>query len=387
VARHVTAFIEGARSITGAPVLTTVKHFPGHGDTAVDTHLNLAGVPGDRARLEHLELVPFRAAIQASVDAVMTAHLAVPALGVTDMPATLAPAVLTDLLRKELGFRGLTVTDALDMGGIAKGFSSGQAAVKALEAGADVLLMPPDPEEAVTAVVAAVRDKRIPERRIEESLARVLAAKEKVGLHRRRLVDADTIEDEVNAPESNEVAQQAADRAVTLVKNDRMLLPLKSPARAGYLLLAESRASTQGRVMADEIRRRAKEATVLELDPGVTIDRVLEGTRDCETLVAAAFSQVGAYRSNVQLAGEYPQLMEALLASGKPVAMVALGNPYLLRHYAAVHAYLATFSTVEPSEIAAVKAVFGEIDVRGRLPVTIPGLAKCGEGIQTARRS
>jgi beta-N-acetylhexosaminidase len=162
---------------------------------------------------------------------------------------------------------------------------------------------------------------------------------------------------------------------------------LKDGSRAAYLLLAGSRSSTHGQIMAAEISKRAGGGLVLLLDPSVDIARVAESAAQKETIVVAAFSQVGAYRSNAQLAGDYPRLMEALIASGKRVIMVALGNPYLLRHYAQVAAYLTTFSTVEPSELAAVKALFGEIDVRGRLPVSIPGLAQYGEGIQLVARS
>src|SRR5262249_245516 len=148
VAAMVKAFIEGVHPDRKNYVLATPKHFPGHGDTAVDTNLNLATTPADRDRLEHVELVPFRAAIEAGVDSIMTAHIAVPALAPADLPATLAPQILTNLLRNEMGFKGLVVTDALEMGGIAKGYNSGEAAVLAVEAGADVLLMPPDPDAA-----------------------------------------------------------------------------------------------------------------------------------------------------------------------------------------------------------------------------------------------
>ena len=181
VAAHVKAFIEGAHSDKKNPVLTSAKHFPGHGDTAVDTHLNLATIPADRERLERLELVPFKAAIEAGVDAIMTAHIAVPALAPPDLPATLSPAILTDLLRKQLGFKGLVITDALEMAGIAKGFTTGEASVRAIEAGADTLLMPPDADAAVKAVVAAVESGRLSRRRIEESVVKILSAKERVG--------------------------------------------------------------------------------------------------------------------------------------------------------------------------------------------------------------
>jgi beta-N-acetylhexosaminidase len=387
VSNHVRAFIQGARSVSAARVLTTAKHFPGHGDTAVDTHLNLASIPGDGERLRRVELAPFRAAIQAGVDSIMTAHLAVPALGVSDVPATLSPAVLTGLLRNELKFTGLIVTDALDMGGIAKGYTSGEAAVRAVEAGADVLLMPPDPEEAVNALAGAVRAGRISPRRLQDSVDRVLRAKDAMGLNQRRLVNTARIEDDVAAPESHEIAQEVADRAVTLIRNEGSIVPLADPARTCYLLLAESRTSTQGRAMAEEIRRRAPNASILELDPTVDIESIVSATAGTVAVVVAAFSQVGAYRSNAQLAGGYPTLLEALFAARRPIVMAALGNPYLLRHYGGVAAYLAAYSTVEASEIAAVKALFGEIDIRGRLPVSIPGCARYGEGIQLVSRA
>src|ERR1019366_8584254 len=173
VAAHVKAFIEGAHSDKRNFILTTAKHFPGHGDTAVDSHMNMPTITVDRDRLEHLELVPFKAAIEAGVDSVMTAHIAVPALSPPGIPSTLSSAILTDLLKKELGFKGIIVTDALEMAGIVKSFSTGDAAVRALEAGADVLLMPTDPEAVVKAVTAAVQSGRLTRQRIQESVIKV----------------------------------------------------------------------------------------------------------------------------------------------------------------------------------------------------------------------
>ena len=257
VSAHVRAFIEGAHGKDKDRVLTTAKHFPGHGDTAVDTHLNLASIPADRAHLDAVELAPFRAAIAAGVDSIMTAHIAVPALAPADVPATLSPAILTKLLREELGFNGLVVTDALEMGGIAKGYKPGEAAVRALEAGADALLMTPDPEGALKAVLAAVRSRRLSEKRIEESVERLLAAKARVGLDRRRYVDPEAIGEEVNSEEANEKAQEIAERAVTLVKNEGGLIPLRDPARACFLVLAEGRFATGGQAFLQEVRKRA----------------------------------------------------------------------------------------------------------------------------------
>ena len=385
VAAHVKAFIEGAHSGKRDFVLTTAKHFPGHGDTAVDSHISLAANNAGRERLERLELVPFRAAIDAGVDSIMTAHIAVPALAPPDVPATLSPAILTGLLRDELGFKGLVVTDALDMGGITKGFGGAEAAVRALEAGADVLLMPVDPEAALKAVVAAVGTGRLTRRRIQESVVAILSAKERLGLDRKRLVDLEAIGDIVDSPEASERAQQIAARAVTLVRNDGNLIPLATPERACFVVMVENRYSSDGQVFTQEVRRRAPRAAFAFLDASMSRDALedaLRGLPACQSYAVAAFATVAAYRGSVGLAGELPHALETLIASGQPVALVALGNPYLLRTFPGVAAYLATFSNVPPSEVAAVEALFGEIDIRGHLPVSIPGLANYGDGIQ-----
>ena len=385
VAAQAAAFIEGAHSDARNYVLTTAKHFPGHGDTSVDSHLNLPTIPASRERLESVELVPFRAAIAAGTDAVMTAHVAVPALAPQDLPATLSPAILTDLLRGELGFRGLVITDALDMGGIVKGFPAGDAAVRAIEAGADALLMPADPEAAIRAVVTAVEKGRITRQRIQESVVKILAAKERVGLDRKRLVNLEALGDVINSPEANEKAQEVAERAVTLVRNRDGLLPLAAPERACFLVLAENRDSNEGQTFSQEVRARLVHATVTTLDPSLSradVDAALARLTSCDTYVVAAFASVTAYRGSLGLEGELAQAMETLAGSAKPLALVALGNPYLLRSFPSVTAYLATFSSVAPSEAAAVKALWGEIDMRGRLPVSIPGLAARGDGMQ-----
>jgi beta-N-acetylhexosaminidase len=318
----------------------------------------------------------------------MSAHIAVPALDEPTLPATLSPKILTGILRDEMGFKGIIVTDALEMGGIAQGFPVGDAAVRAIEAGADVLLMPSDPEAAINAVMAALKSGRITQKRLEESVMRILSAKAHVGLATKRVVELDEIESVVNAPESNAVAQLFCDRSVTLVKNENGMVPLKPAAGAArnmaFFLLAESRSSVEGQAFAAELRKHAPGAAVFQLDVSMSaadLDAAVERAAPASQYVVAAFASVAAYRGTAALGGEFPQLLQNLMATKKPVALVALGNPYLLRNFPDVAAYMTTYSSVPPSEIAAVKALFGEIAIGGKLPVTIPGLAQYGDGI------
>jgi beta-N-acetylhexosaminidase len=388
VASQVRAFIEGAHSDPLNRVLATVKHFPGHGDTDVDSHMGMPRLGADKERMRNLELVPFREAITAGVDAVMTAHMAVPAYETEDIPATVSQKVLTGLLREEMNFTGLIVTDAMDMQGLTKQFPGGEAAVRALQAGADVLLMTPNPEAAIQAVADAVKERRLSEKRINDSALRVLMAKVRVGLNKRKVVDVEDISDVIESSESEQQAQTAADRAVTLVKNEGSLVPLSNAAGACVWVLSESRSGTQGRRFAEEMRSRAPGLRLQNFDPLTSpadMDQAFDKAGKCDIHVIAAFVTVGAYRGNVALSGSYPGFVAKLQATGVPIALISLGNPYLLRSFPTVAAYLATFSPAPTSEAAAAKAIFGAIEITGRLPVTIPGIAKYGEGIQLTK--
>ena len=390
VSRMVSAFIDGAHSVGGARVMVTAKHFPGHGDTSTDTHHNLAVIPGDRPRLEKVEWAPFRAAIAGGVDAVMSGHLAVPALDDPNLPATLSTRILSGTLRDEMGFKGIVVTDALQMTGLAQGFTSGEAAVRALEAGADVLLMPSDPIAAITAVAAAVRSGRISQKRLDESLQRVLLAKGKAGLANQRLVEIPAISTGVDTPENRAAAQAVADRSITVVRNQAGFLPLrKAGPPTAFFILAESRKGVEGLAMASELHRRVPDAHIIQVEAGmseVDLDASAAQAAGSARYVVVAFASVAAFKGNPPLGGGLPRLVQNLAGQGKPVALVAMGNPYLLRNFPEVAAYMTTYSTVPPSEVAAVRALFGEIPVTGKLPVTIPGLAKYGDGLSLPAR-
>jgi beta-N-acetylhexosaminidase len=313
----------------------------------------------------------------------MTAHMTVPAFEPAEIPATVSAKVLTGLLREELGFRGLVVTDAMDMLGLAKQFSMGEASVRAIEAGADVLLMPPDPEAAIRAVMAAVEKGRITRKRIDQSALRVIDAKVRVGLMKKKLVDLEALSDAIDTPEEAVHAQRISDRAVTLVRNDRNLLPLAAPDRACVMASSGVHISTFGQRMMDEIRRRAPHARLMLVDnalPGAALDAMVGDAAQCSAIVFASFT------TNPMLAGDLPAFVQRLTEGPTPVAFVAFGNPYLLASFPKVAAYLALFSPTVPSEVSAVKALFGEIPITGHLPVTIPGFANYGDGIQLAAK-
>jgi|CZKS01.1.fsa_nt_gi beta-N-acetylhexosaminidase len=385
VSKFVRAYVLGAHSEKLSPVLVTAKHFPGHGDTAQDSHLGLARIDADRQRIDAVELEPFRAAIAAGVDAIMTAHIAVPSLESEDEPATVSSKIITGVLREELGFRGIVVTDAMDMQGLAAMFSTGEASVRALEAGNDVLLMPKRAEDAINGVVAAVQSGRITRQRLDQSVAKVLTAKVQLGLSRKRAVNLDGIADQVDSPEDEERAQQVADHAVTLVTDQKDQLPLRHADNACLITLSENRHGQQGQRLIEEVKKRAPGMTTTALDPGMSqadLDQVAQKTSGCDQIIVAAFVSVSAYRGNVALAGLYPDFLNSLIAGKIPVTLAALGNPYLARTFPNASAYVTTYSPTPTSETALAKALFGEIAITGRLPVSIPGVAKFGDGIQ-----
>jgi beta-N-acetylhexosaminidase len=388
VARLGAAFIRGAHE---NGVLTTAKHFPGHGDTATDSHLGLPVISSDRSRLEEVELVPFRQAIAAGVDSVMTAHVAVPQLtGEPGVPATLSPRILTDLLRNSLHFQGLIVTDALEMGGITTRYWTGLAAIRALKAGADMLVLPPDSGVALNEVVRAVRRGDIPERQIDRSVRKILEAKTRLGLHRNRIVPIGRIREVVASPESRKVSRQIADASITLLKDDKHLLPLNpvNPPKIFSLAVASDLDTAPAAVFQAEMKRRFPSCRTMSMDPRIS-EELMEGisnaSAEADVLVVASIVRVISGKGNFVLKDEQRFTIEGLLASGKPVIWVALGSPYVLRAYPQASACICAFSYADVSQLAAARAVSGEIAISGKTPVSIPGLCKAGDGLAVPR--
>jgi beta-N-acetylhexosaminidase len=403
----VTAYIKGAHE---GGMLVTVKHFPGHGDTATDSHLGVASVNVDRAHLDSIELPPFRQAIAAGVDSVMVAHVTVPALDSDpNHVATISPLIVSDLLEKQLGFKGIIVTDALDMAGLTHLFANniGRAAVEAFKAGNDLLLIPADFPASYNAMLQAVQSGEISRERLDHSVLKILKAKASLGLQDARMVDVNAIANLVGKPGNVAFGQQVADAAVTLVRDNGKVLPLKSPLQnrgtakaalpyttqeethnqAVAVLFSEDVRTESGRAFGREFRARIPDARVIYVDPriaaGMSVE-VLKAVDEAKTVVAVVYviPTAGKVGNTMAMADATGTLLQQLLdRAAEKTAVIAMGNPYLATDFPKIENYLCTFSNATVSEMAAVKALFGEIAIRGHLPVSIPKVAPRGAGI------
>ena len=400
----VTAYIKGAHE---GGMLTTVKHFPGHGDTATDSHLGVASVNVDRAHLESIELPPFRQAIAAGVDSVMVAHVTVPALDSDpNHVATISPVIVSDLLEQQLGFKGIVVTDALDMAALTHLFASniGRAAVEAFKAGNDLLLIPADFPASYNAMIQAVQSGEISRERLDRSVLKILKTKASLGLQDARLVDISAIAKVVAKPSNLAFGQQVADDAVTLVRDNGKVLPLKSKgtAKGGLpyttqeatanqvvvVLFSDDVRTDSGHAFAREFRARIPDAHIIYVDPRIAAGmsgEVLKAMDEAQSVVAAVYvvPTGGKIDNSVAMADATGVLLQQLLNhAGEKAAVIAMGNPYLAADFPKIGNYMCTFSNASVSETAAVKALFGEIMIHGHLPVSIPNVAARGTGIE-----
>ncbi len=374
------------RGLQDYGALATGKHFPGHGDTEVDSHLALPVIRLGRSRLDEVELVPFRMAIESGMGAVMTAHIAMPGItGGADTPATLSRPVITDLLRGDLGFQGLVFTDAMDMSAIDRLYSREEAAVRAVEAGVDVILMPPSPMRAIQGIMEAVLSGRISEERIDESALRILRTKERMGLHENRTVDVEEIHRVVGIPEHIDVARTIAERSLTLLKNDGNLLPLRGTRTAEVMSVTYRRpnALLAGRFFDAELGRtypRLDRRGVTRSTRSEEYDRIMADTRDSDLVVVSIYVTATAYAGDVAVPEELSDFLKELSESGTPHVVVSFGNPYLLAEFPDVRAYLLGWGDAEVSQRAAAAALLGEVPISGSAPTRIPPF-EIGAGI------
>lgn len=385
VGRLGAAFIRGARQ---GGALSTAKHFPGHGDTRTDSHVALPVIGADRERLDRVELAPFRVAVDAGVDAVMTAHVAVPQVLGDERPATLSPYFMTRVLRDDMGFRGILFTDALRMGAITDGYGAGEAAVLSLEAGSDVLLAPDGVEATIDAVVRAVESGRLSRERIDRSVRRLLEAKARLGLHRESRVDPTDVARRVGTAEHRAVAEQAAAASVTLVRDRDGTVPLAPGSSVMSVTWARDGDLLAGRAFNAALRNlagRVRSARVGRDTPWAAYDSLLHAAAAVDAVV------VGIYAPPRSGAGTsvLPADLRAFVASvdrARPgaVAVVSFGGPYVLRAFPSAGTYMIAWGEREVSQRAAARAVAGAEAIGGRLPVSIPPLHQAGEGLDRA---
>ncbi|MGH9142247.1 MAG: glycoside hydrolase family 3 protein, partial [Vicinamibacterales bacterium] len=395
VAALVGAYIGGARD---SGMIATIKHFPGHGDTDVDSHLGLPVITFDRARLDSVELLPFRRGVEQGAAAVMAAHIVLPALDpAPSTPATFSRPILHDLLRTEMGFGGLVYTDSMSMDAVAKMVTPGEGAVRAVMAGADQVLHSPDPIAAFEGIKAAVAAGRLSPAQIEASVERVLRAKASLGLHVQRAIDLDAVPALVGGRAHEAVAQEAFTRAITLVNDVRRQVPLTLPRDGQILYLSVLdypsgwQIAAPSRTFIPELKKRWPSVTSIEVSdrtPLSELDLVRAVAPRYGAIVASVFVRSTSGSGRLDLGPELVRLLRDLARAsdrtGQPFITTFFGNPYTASFVPELPATLLTYDFYDQTERAAVSAIAGETPIGGRLPITLSPSFKAGHGLDRA---
>ncbi len=387
VSRLASAYIRGAHSMG---VMTTGKHFPGHGDTDTDSHLDLPTIRADRAQLDSVDLPPFRAAANQGTDAIMTAHIAVVGVeGPSAGPATLSRTFMTGILRDEMHFGGLLFTDAMTMGGIAKRYGATEPLVMAIDAGADVLLMPRSVPDAIETLMDAVHAGRLTEARIDASVRRVLTAKARAGLREGRLVDLNAVDRIVAIPAHTDIADEVAARSITLAQDKMNLVPLRADSTRKILSITYAGTAdlTAGHVFDDVISSRVPGVRRVRIDARTSEPeyKALAAQADsADLLVVSAYVSPRAFAGSIGADTAFAQFVEKTASSGKPVILISFGSPYILSEFPSVSSYLLAWGGAPVSQRAAALALLGDREISGRLPISLPPYLQFGAGIARA---
>lgn len=393
VSRMARAYIKGFQGTGG---MATAKHFPGHGDTSTDSHLELPSVDVDRSRLDAVELPPFKAAIEEGVAGVMSAHIALPRLEPEGQPATLSNKLLTGVLRHDLGFQGLIFTDAMNMRGIAAHYAEGEAAVRALRAGADIILYPTAVESAFSAIRQAVTSGAIETKRLDDSVRRILRAKARLDVNRGRLPDINNLDKVLGSSEHQQTATRIIENAVTLVRNESGVLPLKlSPEKSVLLITMVDNTEgwygmVPGSTFLSELTRRHPKTTAVSVSDRTSpaeLEMIKKLASMADVVITCGFIRVAAYKGSIDLSSGEIDLLKTLSGLKKPFAMVLYGSPYLLSFVPELPTYVLTYEYYPGAETAALRAVLGEIEFRGKLPVELPGMYPMGYSARGLDRS
>ena len=375
-----TAYIRGSQA---GGLIATAKHFPGHGDTSTDTHIELPVLPFDMKRLETVELPPFVAAIEAGVKAIMTAHIALPAITGDRRPATLSHVILTDLLRNRLRFNGLIITDGMVMGGITQTYDDRTAAVEAVKAGADILLFFARPQDAIEGIADAVLRHEIAESRIDESVRRILGAKRALGLDRKKQIDLNKIELDLDSKDHIRLAEEIADKAVTLLKNSPGLLPLSAGTDCTIIKISDQFLPEEGIHFANALRETVSvrnEFYLWQESNRENFAAVLERIPPGSLVVCPAFFYIGAWKGKSAVPEGIVEFLRELTEKECRLVLVSFGSPYVFRDIPFSDAYLCAYFGTRELERAAARVLIGALHPSGRMPVTIPGYFHVGDG-------
>ncbi len=393
VSRIASAYIRGLQS---AGVMATLKHFPGHGDTDVDSHLGLPVIRHPRERLEKIELPPFKAGIAAGAEGVMTGHIEMPAFDPTPAtPTTLSQPIVTGILRKELAFQGLIYTDSMGMQGVTNMYGPGEAAVRAILAGNDVVLHSPDDGAAFAGIRDAVTSGRIPQAQVDASVERIIRAKARAGLHTSKTVSLEALPYIVGTRANQAVADAVSQRSITLIKDARTQVPstVSRDAQVLYLSVLDYpsgwRIAAPSRTFIPELRKRWPNVTSIELSDRTTlaeIDLVRAMVPRFDAVIASVFVRAASSSGRLDLSPGLQRLLQDVArqtdSSKRPFITTVFGNPYVATFMPDLPAVLLTYDFYDRAEASAVRAMAGEASIGGKLPIALPGMFEEGFGLQ-----
>lgn len=412
VANFGVAFAQGIQS---QQVIATAKHFPGHGDTNIDSHRGLPIIDLPRSRLDSLELVPFKKAVDAGIGSVMIAHIALPQIDdeeikplrnftVTEaeagaelvnqkatIPATLSHKVQTGILRNEMGFKGLIVSDAMGMSGLTIYFTQEEAGVRAFLAGTDILEKPADPDAMIRGLITAVKSGRIPMQRVDDAVGRQLAWKHALGLFKERITPIDQIDRVVSGTETMQLTDEIAAKAITLVRNDEGLIPAKPNGRIAVLGISNG---VDGPLtmssLGNGLRAGGLRFNQSYLQENSTVEQALlarQSVMSADTVIVGLFGRVrSGAKNSVGIPENGAAILRDALAAGKKVIGISFGNPYILMGFPEMKTYIVAYGDMPSLQRAAARSILGTQDITGRLPISLPGLHPRGTGIQLSKK-
>jgi beta-N-acetylhexosaminidase len=382
-ARLGVAFIHGVQD---HGMIATGKHFPGHGDTGTNSHLALPVVTVSRSRLDTVELVPFRAAVNGGVGAIMSFHGAMPALDSSNVPGTLSPKVLTALLRGELGFKGIIISDAMDMRGVLDQYGSDEAVKRAIAAGIDVLIQPLDVSQTIDAVVAGVREGRYTEARLDSSVRRVVETKRRLGLAQRKLVDLNALRFLVGDSSNLQIARRVAEKSITLVRDSLRQVPLATGSTKVLSITLARRADLgAGNAFNAELRTglpNLRTEFMATEDAPLNFPRLIAAADSADVTIVGSYVGQNWDAVSASAPQAFANFVQTLVQRGRKPIVVAFGNPYLLQQLPSIGAYLVAWGGFPVSQTAAARALLGSSAISGHLPITIPPYAARGTGIE-----